>query len=502
MRQPGERTLAGTATLLQVALRRDRLQLAAWVGGLSAFVGFAAFSLRDQFDDASARASRATLMSSPTLRSLRGPGYGLDDYTVPVMVAHELLLFGLIGVALMAIFMVTRHLRAVEEDGRWELVGAAMFGRHAGVAAAGVIASVAAAATGAATAAVLLATGGGEMTTRAAVAFGGAMALTGIVFAAIGLLASQLATYSRGANAIGLVALGAAFVLRAIGDRGGPDDRALSWLSPLGWAQSVRPGADGLLWPTALVAVTTVALTAIAATLASRRDLGAGIISPRPGPTNADPQLVNPAGFAWRLQRTATIGWMVGAAAVAAPFGAVIGDIDEFLGQNPQLAGIFGAGDDGLLAGFLDTVLTIVGLLAASAAVQAVLRLRTEEQTGRAELYLSTPISRGHWMRTHLGWSLVTGSTTLLAGATGLSVAAALDQRDPGLVADITRDGTALLPAVWLFALIAATIWRFVPRFAPTCWLLVAHATFVEVLGDALELPSPVRALSPFHHVG
>ena len=53
-----------------------------WIGGLAAFIGFSAFSLRDQFDDSAARASRATLMSSPTLRSLRGPGYGLDDYTV------------------------------------------------------------------------------------------------------------------------------------------------------------------------------------------------------------------------------------------------------------------------------------------------------------------------------------------------------------------------------------------------------------------------------------
>lgn len=494
-------SLAGTATLLRVAVRRDRLQLTAWIGGLSAFIGFSAFSLRDQFDDAAARASRATLMSSPTLRSLRGPGYGLDDYTVPVMVTHELLLFGLIGVALMTIFMVTRHLRAVEEDGRWELIGAAVFGRHAGVAAAGVIASIAAAGAGAVTAAVLLAVGGDEMTARAAVAFGGAMTLTGVVFAALGLLASQLATYSRGANAIGLVALAVAFVLRAVGDRGGPGDRAVSWLSPLGWAQSMRPGADERLWPIALFAVATVALTATAAALASRRDIGAGIISPRPGPATASRHLVSPAGFAWRQQRTATIGWMAGAAAVAAPFGAVIGDIDDFLAQNPQLADIFGA-DDGLLAGFLATVLTIVGLLAASAGVLAVLRLRTEEQAGRAELYLSTPISRGHWMRTHLGWSLVTGTTTMLLGAVALAVAAAADQRDAGLLTDIMRDGAALLPAVWAFPLVTATTWWIAPRFAPICWLLVAHATFVEVLGDALDLPAPIRVLSPFHHVG
>ena len=498
----GDRALDGTGTLLRVVLRRDRIQLTAWVAGITVFLAFSAFSLRDQFGDAGARASRATLMASPTLRSFRGPGYGLEDYTVAVMVAHELLLFGLIGVALMTVFMITRHTRAVEEDGRWELVGSAVFGRQAGLAAAGVAAIAASSLTGTTTAITLVLTGGDEIDVATAVTFGLAMALTGAFFAGVGLVAAQIATYARGANTIGLVVLAAAFVLRAVGDRGGPDDRTLSWASPLGWAQAMRPGASERFWPAALLVVATVALLATATTLASRRDIGAGVVRPRTGPDVADRILVHPAGFAWRLQRSATIGWMAGAAVVAAPFGTVVSDIDEFLGQNPQLADVFGADGGRLLDGFLGTVLLVVGLLAASAAVQAVLRLRTEEDRGRAELYLSTPVSRARWARTHIGWSLVTGSTTMVAGIAALAGAAALDQRDAGLALDITADGIAHLPAVWLFTAITAAVWWTAPRLAFVSWLLVAHATFTGLLGEALDLPAPARAVSPFHHVG
>ena len=79
--------------------------------------------------------------------------------------------------------------------------------------------------------------------------------------------------------------LGAAFLLRAIGDTASGLSW-LSWLSPIGWAERFRPFA-GERWAVLLLPVALlVVLLAAAAALLVRRDLGAGVLA---GPPRARP---------------------------------------------------------------------------------------------------------------------------------------------------------------------------------------------------------------------
>ena len=101
-------------------------------------------------------------------------------------------------------------------------------------------------------------------------------------------------------------AIGAAYLLRAAGDVG---DGTLSWLSPIGWGQAMRPYAGERWWPLALSLVAGVGLVVAAVALRARRDEGAGLIAPRPGPATAKPSLTRPLGLALRLQRGVLLGW-------------------------------------------------------------------------------------------------------------------------------------------------------------------------------------------------
>src|SRR4051794_38687939 len=87
---------------------------------------------------------------------------------------------------------------------------------------------------------------------------------------------------------------------RRIGDR----RRWLSWLSPIGWSQQIRPYAGnrwlGAVLPVLLAAV----LVGVAHTLVARRDLGAALVAARPGPATGAPGLRSPIALAWRLQRS------------------------------------------------------------------------------------------------------------------------------------------------------------------------------------------------------
>ena len=63
------------------------------------------------------------------MTAMVGPGYGLDNYTVGAMMAHQMLLFTAIAVGIMNIFLVVRHTRRDEESGRIEMISALPVGR-------------------------------------------------------------------------------------------------------------------------------------------------------------------------------------------------------------------------------------------------------------------------------------------------------------------------------------------------------------------------------------
>ncbi|MFD9129531.1 ABC transporter permease, partial [Kitasatospora sp. NPDC059571] len=210
------------------------------------------------------------------------------------------------------------------------------------------------------------------------------------------------------------------------------------------------------------------------------------------------------AALARRLQRAGLAGWAAGFAVAGAVFGGVAKGVVDLVGGNAQVAAVVArlGGRQGVLDAYSATLMSLFGMAAAGYAVQAVLRLRAEETSGRAEPVLATAVGRLGWAAGHLLYALL-GPVVLLACAgvaVGLGEGAALG--GPGAaVGRLLPAALVQLPAVWLTAAVAAALFGLAPERTAAGWGVLGAFVLVSWLGPVLQLPRAVLDLSPFSHV-
>lgn len=484
--------MTGLRTLVWLALKRDRVMIPAWLLGLGAAVTAVTSSYSELYaDEASRREVVQTLGSTPATLALYGRIYA---DSVGGLVAWRLGGLALALAGLMTILIVVRHTRAEEETGRAELVGAGVVGRHAALAAALITAALASLVLGLIVIAGVMATG---LALNGALALGAAFAAVGLVFAAVAAAAAQIAESGRGANGLAVGALGAAFALRAIGDAG---PHWLAWFSPLGWAQAVRAFADERWWLLLALLALAAALTVAATQLAARRDLGAGILPPRPGPARG--ALTTPLQLAWRLQRGALAGWAAGFVIVGAAFGSIASDIGDVIGDSAEVRDALRrlGGTESLADAYLATTFGVGALIAAGYAVQAVLRLRGEETSGRAEPLLATSVSRARWALGHTAVALAGTALLLLVAGLAAGIAHAAQTSDAGQLPRLLGAALAQVPAAWVLAGLTLALFGLAPRAVVASWGVLALCLALAELGPVVELSQGIIDLSPFAH--
>jgi len=495
-RRPGS-TLAGTGQLFRFMLRRDRVRLAVWTAGVAALYAASLGEYVLLAEDPAAMEARAVLMQTPAMITMAGPGYGLDSYTTGAAIANELVLWLVLTLSVLSILTVVRHTRAEEESGRSELLRAGAVGRNAPSVAAMLLVvtvqAVIALVTGAIVASV------GQVPVGDSFAMTGGIALAALVFGATALVASQVTEHSRGATGLALGALGAAFAARALGDVQEPQGSALSWVSPIAWVQQTRAFVDLRLWPLGLCVAAIVVLLLLAGFLASRRDFGAGLVAARPGRADARESLRGPFALAWRQQRAGLLWTSLGLGAMWLATGSVISalpDMVDSLASNPIYASILGEGD--LVRAFLWIIGLYAALGAAGYGVAAALRTRTEEQQGRAEYALSTPVSRARWLGAGLTVAGIGTAVVLISGVLALWVGAAASGVDDPSFTDLATLAAVYLPALAVLLGLAAALYAWVPRLTPVMWAMFAYLFVVGMFADLLHLPDWARGISPF----
>jgi ABC-2 type transport system permease protein len=408
-----------------------------------------------------------------------------------------------VAAGLMSIFIVIRHTRADEEAGRLELVGSTAVGRNAALAA-GVLLAAAAHGVLALLMFALLALVGLPAGGSAALAL--AIGSCGLLFAAVAAVTAQLSESARGARAIGICVLAVAYALMSAGAAAGSGGlRWLMWLSPLGWSSEVRAYAGDRWLVLALPLAAFVAVAAAAAWIAARRDLGAGLVPPRPGPAEAGRSLRSPLALAWRLQRGSLIGWAAGVLLFGAAFGSVANSIGSMLGSSAQVRNAIArlGGQSGLTDAYLAAMMGILALVTAGYAISVVLHLRSDETSERAEPLLATAASRLSWGVSYLVVAAA-GSAVVLAAA-GLGAGLGFGLRAGNTGTDLARLlGAALAqwPAVLAVAAVAVLLFGLWPEFCVAGgWTALVLAAVVMLLGPTLRLAQPIQDISPFTHV-
>ena len=305
---------AGTSFLLRLALRRDRVILTGWLAILSGLLllftlafGHALPTHADVLRETRLMAGNAgfRMLSLPSGASLGG--YVMDRSWITLAVLA----------AVMSILCVTRHTRQNEETGGAELLRAGVVGPCAPLAAAVTVALGADLVLAPLSALGMMAAG---QPATGSVAAGAAITAVGVVFTGVAAVTAQLSRSARGASGLAFAALAVSFLLSGLGNMLGHTDAAGTvaysawpgWATPVGWGYQLRPFGDEHWWVLYLVAACTAALLAVAARLALRRDLGAGVLPERAGRQQASTLLLLPSGLglAWRLQRPAFFGWL------------------------------------------------------------------------------------------------------------------------------------------------------------------------------------------------
>src|SRR5262245_53221371 len=489
----------GTTRLIRFTLRRGRVRIPVWILGIGLTVLGSVASFKNSYPTAADRQTRAAIVDNAVVKLFTGPGYGLSHYTFGAMTANELLPMTALAVALMNIFLVVRYTRADEENERTELVRSTAVGRLAPTIAALCVV------VGADLALGLLLTLGlpaslDELSTEGSLAFAAAVVGVGFVFGAVALLAAQLAVRARGALGVSSMVRGAWHLLAAFGNMTGI--RALSWLSPFGWATEMRAYVDERWWPLVLALATTIALLAVAARVASRRDLGAGLIADRPGPPHAARWLDNPFGLAFRLQRNRVVWWSVSLAFVGAVYGSVTehaGSLYHDLGSLVQYRAHIGAAS--AIDEYRALTLYIAVLIAGGFAVQAALRPRGEESAGRADPVLSTVVSRVRWAGGHVVIALGGSIAALFLIGLGMGAADAISVGDASQLPRTIGGALAYAPALWVLSGIAFALFGLVPSATGAAWLVLGGTAFVGFFGPLLQLPHWIYDLSPMEHV-
>ncbi len=492
--------LAGFSHLLRLAWRRDRILIPSSVLGLVLLaVGSAQATLALYPTDESASEGLAGVLSNPSVIALYGP---VASNTADALAVFKTVMMGAFLTAVLGFVVVRRHTRTEEDEGRLELLGAGVVGRWSALAAAVTLGTVAVVAASVLSGLGLAALG---MDPLGSIAFAVSWLTAGLAMVGVSAVAVQLASTTRGAAGLGFGFLGAMFALRALADSAdtGTFVHGLGWLSPLGWTGRVEAYGANRTWLLLPGLLTLAVGVAVAVVLLDRRDLGAGLLPARDGPSRGGWMLGNPFTLVTRLARGTIIGWTVGMVLGGLVVGSLIGSVSDMVDDPAirdlleKLGGSTGSVEDVYLA----TEIHFVAVAVAAAGIALVLRLVGAERSGLGEVVLSTPTSRLRWFGAHVALPVVlTTALMALVGVVVGLVGPTVSATAPSVGASVGAT-TAALPAIWVMTGVAAFLVGALPRFAPFAWGVLIVTFMLTEIGPLTKLPSWLVNVSPFTHL-
>lgn len=488
------RAFAGTGRMIRLQVRTAPLSLIVTVLAIAGTTAAVMSSIAELYDTAAQRALyAATLGASPATAAINGRGFDLD--TLGGIAAYEVGFFALLLLPAVVLLQAIRATRAQEDLGRYELISAMRVGRLAPL-----LSSVLLLAVG-----IVLACGLAawvalqlDYESSGTIRYFTALALFFLVIAGFGFVCAEVGQSARTASGLAFGGLLLTYLLRALIDGNSWD---AGWTTPMGWLALARPySPDPPIWPYLALGACALLLGALALTLRARRDLGAGLIAPRPGPVTG--KITRPAALIGQITVVAMATWGGAAAAWGLSMGMLAEEMQALVQTNPLLAQALAGETDspGEILSFL--AVALVAVMACAFGVQAVGRCASEETAGRLGVVFSTSVSRtAFWIR---AFAVITAEAmvVLAVGALGYGLAAMATGMDWAFARDALEAGAGYAAPVVATLGLAIALYALAPRLAGLAWLLPLWSTVVLVLGETLQLPEWARNLSPMEWPG
>jgi ABC-2 type transport system permease protein len=480
------------AALRQV--RRGTAVVAAVCAGMSALVVVQYRSLGGALGSESFTA----LAENPAIRTLFGPPVALDDAGGFTVWRVGTGLAALVGI--WAALTATRLTRGDEEAGRWDLLLGGQLRLPSLVARVLGVVFACTAVAGAATGVAMVSAGAAV---HGSLLFGGVLAGTGMVGAALGALAAQLLPERRSASGLAVAVLLGSLLARMVAD-GAPALGWLSWASPFGLLGRVAPFADDRVAPLVVLAVLAVAPAAAAVRLASGRDVGGARLAGPDRRTSRSRLLRSLPGLAVHRARRPLAVWAAGLVAYFLLIGLLAMSMTTFLRDNPvfaEMAAQAGFAQLGSVQGYVSSLDSLLAIPIGAFAAARIAALAADESAGRLALLYALPVSRARWAATEA--AVVAVAAVMLAAGSGLATWAGATWVDAGLgLGEALAGALSVVPAALLClgAALAALGWAQSAVLAVGV-LPAAGGFLLFVLADTLGWPGAVRWFSPFAHL-
>jgi ABC-2 type transport system permease protein len=480
-----------------------------WVGATVVAVGCAltvastAVTYVSSFPTEASRQQLARLTaSSGGLSVLLGPIGDID--TVGGYTFYKGYVFLTSIAAVWAVLITTRSLRGEEDAGRWQLLlsGATRAARATNAVLVGLGGSVLIVLVGvfAGTMAAGLDPDVG-FTPWDALAHALSIALVPAVFVGVAAVSSQLGRTRRVATGVAMGVLAVAFVLRMVGDAG-PSTRWVRWTTPFGWSELVAPLTSNDLVPlvpaAALIAVTVV----VAVAMASRRDVGDGVLRSHDTAPARDRGLGSVTALAVRQETGVLVAWLVGAVAMGLAFGVIAHLTVEGLPSGTRdvidsfgVRGSFVEQYFGLVLLFVAAVLALLpaGQIGAAAG---------EELDGRLRLVLAGPTRRAAWLAGRLTIAAVAVTVAALVAGAGLWAGAASQGVDEVSLPTLLGAGLDVVPVCLVALGVGAIVFSVAPRAASaSVYVVVGWSLVADIVASLVEPLRWTEALGLFDHL-
>lgn len=489
--------------LSKFMLKRDRLQLLGWILGLVVLCVATAGAFNELFATPEDLMGMVMTLDNPAMIAMLGPLYA---ETVAAIYSQNMMVFVAMGIGIMNIFMVTRHTRADEEEGRLEVLRSLPIGRttilQAVLVNSVLINSIIGLLIGLGVGVIGVEAGpigSGVTDFNGAMLFGAVMGITGLVFATFTAFFAQLSSNNRTVLSYAFAFLGGMYLLRAVGDM---NLEVLSIISPLGLGFRTEVFVNNHWWPIFVLLITSVLLGVLALHLNNVRDLGAGFIAEKPGKSHGGRLLGTPFGLAWKLTKGQIIGWGVTAFVLGASYGSIFADIETFISGNEMFQQIFiGIDDADLTMGFMSFVVVMMALIAAVPVVAVLLKVKSEEKKNRLEHVLARSVSRSEALLSYGKIALLTAPLMLLLVALGLFLASAAVMDEAIAFGSMLIAVMVYLPALWMLLGVAMCFVGQLPKFAGLAWAYVGYSFIVVYLGQLLSMPDWVSYTTPFGYI-
>jgi ABC-2 type transport system permease protein len=485
--------------LMKLIFRRERIQIPVWFLGLISIILAVPIAFQEMYGTAADRAAMVITMKNPAMIAMVGPLYGTDNYTIGAMNTNMMLLFTSLAVAIMNIFFVVRHTRRDEELGRIEVIRSFPVSR---------LSSLSAAMSTAVLINMLLAllTTGGltvlnieSMSFQGSLLFGVSLGTSGLLFAAIAALLSQLCITQRGATGYSFGLLGLMYMLRGVGDI---NSETLSRIVPLGLVLRTQSYTKNQWWPIPILLAIALAVTLLAFHLNAKRDMGQGFIPAKPGRKTASPLLQSPLGLSWRLLRGTYIAWIIGLFMLGASYGSIMGDLEGFLENNEILRQAIMVSDEySMTELFITMLMSVIAMGATIPCLSILQKLRSEEKHNRTELLLSRSVSRKKLLSGYLLLSFLASFLMLFVSVLGLWSASASSMTTPIPLTSMLKAMLVYLPAVWIMMGFMTLLIGILPSRTMLTWIYLGFSFVVVYFGKIMQFPEWLQNCSPFAHI-